>query len=137
MKYVKFAVFGVLLIALVMVVRFAAPVIMFIVMVPPDCNEGKDADRQSTNARGDVVANYIKVCSAVGTFVDYSIILQLHADEKPTKLVDHSDTQNDYPKFHWINDDMLMIDLGKVSWIRSPVHTLGSVKITYSYAMGE
>ena len=32
---------------------------------------------------------------------------------------------------------MLMIDLGKVSWLQSQVHKARSIKITYVYSMGE
>jgi hypothetical protein len=136
MKYLKFTLFGVLLAATAIAVWFIAPAIIFVMMIPPVCNEGKDADRYSTNSRGDIVAEYIKVCSAVGTFVDYSITLQLNGAGKAIKLGEHSDVQEGYPKFLWINDDRLMIDLGKVSWVESLIYNLGGVKITYVYSMG-
>jgi hypothetical protein len=101
------------------------------------CDEGPVTDRSSTNARGDVVEEYIKVCTAVGSFADYSILLQLHGDEKAATLAEHSDPQQDYPKFRWLSDDALTIDLGKITWIRSPVHKVAGIKITYVYSMGE
>ena len=86
------------------------------------CDEGPVTDQSATNARGDVVEEYIKVCTAVGSFGDYSILLQLHGDEKTTTSAEHSDPRQDYPKFRWLSDNALMIDLGKVRWTRSPVH---------------
>ena len=72
-----------------------------------------------------------------GSFADYFILLQLHGDKKTATLAEHSDPQQDYPKFRWLSDDTLMIDIGKVSWVRSQVHKAGSVKITYAYSIGE
>jgi hypothetical protein len=115
--------------------------IVFLVMFamePPGwgCDEGPVTDRSATNARGDVVEEYIKACTGIGTVVDYSITLRLHGDEKTTRLVEQSDTYDGFPKFRWIDDDMLIVDLGKVSWIRSPVHKTGGIKITYVYSIG-
>ena len=101
------------------------------------CDEGPITDQSATNARGDVVEEYIKACTGFGTVVDYSILLQLHGDEKMATLAEHSDPQQDYPKFRWLGDDALMIDLGKVRWIRSLVHKVAGVNITYVYIMGE
>jgi hypothetical protein len=101
------------------------------------CDEGPVTDQSATNARGDVVEEYIKVCTAVGSFADYSILLQLHGGEKAAMLAERSDPQQGYPKFHWQSNGTLMIDLGKVTWIRSPVHKVAGVDITYVYSMGE
>ena len=117
----------------------AVPFLVMMAMEPAGwgCDEGPVTDQSATNARGDVVEEYIKVCTAVGSFADYSILLQLHGDKKTATLAEHSDPQQDYPKFRWLSDDTLMIDIGKVSWVRSQVHKAGSVKITYAYSISE
>jgi hypothetical protein len=98
------------------------------------CDEGPVTDQRSTNSRGDVVEEYIKACTGFGTVVDYSIVMQLRGDENTTKLVEHDRLYYGYPKFRWINDDTLSIDLGNVDSVWSTVHKVGSIRITYTYA---
>lgn len=116
------------------------PAIIFIVLMarePPGwgCDEGPVADRDSANGQGDVVEEYIKICTGFGTIVDESIILQLKGEEKMTTLVEHDRLHYEYPKFHWLNDDILSIGLGEVAWISRKVEKVGSIHITYSYTM--
>jgi hypothetical protein len=35
----------------------------------------------------------------------------------------------------WIDDNTLSIDLGKVYWVSSRLHKVGSVRIIYTYEM--
>jgi hypothetical protein len=131
-----------LFIALGAVVWESRRVVYFLVMMAMEptgrgCDEGPVTDQRSTNARGDVVEEYIRACTGFGTVVDYSIVLQLRGDEKTTKLVEHDRLSYEYPKFSWINDDTLSIDLGKVDWIARKVHKVGSIRITYTYAKGD
>jgi len=128
---------AVISIALVLVVGTGGLIGLLLYLFSGGCDEGPFSDWNSTNARGDVVAEYVRACTGIGTFVDYSITLQLHGDEKATRLVEHSDPHYGYPKFLWIGDDALMIDLGKVTWVRSPIHKVAGVNITYVYSMGE
>jgi hypothetical protein len=139
-KWGKTVLLASLFVALGAIAWEVLPVAYFIVMIamdPAGCDEGPVTGGSSTNTRGDVVQEYIKVCTGFGSFADYSIVLQLHGNEKPTTLVEDSDPQQDYPKFRWLDDDSLMIDLGKVSWLQSQVHKARSIKITYVYSMGE
>ena len=55
-------------------------IVMFLAMEPAGrgCDEGPVIGRSATNARSDVVVEYIKVCTGFGSFADYSIVLQLH-----------------------------------------------------------
>jgi hypothetical protein len=108
--------------------------VMFVATEPAGrgCDEGQVSDQRVSNGRGDIVAAHLRVCTGFGTVVDYSIVLQLRGDEKTTKLVEH-DWLNEYPKFRWINDDSLSIDLGKVHSVWSTVHKVGSIRITYTY----
>ncbi|HEY4848549.1 MAG TPA: hypothetical protein VIH87_12355 [Methylocella sp.] len=48
-------------------------------------------------------------------------------------MVEHDRLYYEYPKFRWIDDDTLSIDLGKVEWISRKVDKVGSIRITYSY----
>ena len=118
------------------------PVAYFLIRIAMEpagwgCDEGPVTDQRSTNARGDVVEEYIKACTGFGTVVDYSIVLQLRNDEKTTTLVEHDRLAYEYPKFRWINDDTLIIDLGKVHSVWSRVDRVGSIRITYTYAKAD
>jgi hypothetical protein len=117
----------------------AIPLLIMFAMQPrgEGCDEGPVTDLSSTNARGDVVEEYERACTGFGTVVDYSIVLQLRGDEKTTTLVEHDRLYYEYPKFRWINDDTLSIDLGKVEWISRKVDKVGSIRITYTYAMAD
>jgi hypothetical protein len=131
-----------IVIALGAIVYEARRVIVFLVIFATEpagtgCDEGPATDRRSTNSRGDAVEAYIKACTGFGTIVDYSIVLQLHGDEKITKLAEYDDARYDYPKFRWINDDTLSIDFGKVSWFSPKTGKVGSIHITYVYSKGE
>jgi hypothetical protein len=113
----------------------AIPLLIMFAMQPrgEGCDEGPVTDRSSTNARGDVVEEYERACTGFGTVVDYSIVLQLRGDVKTMTLVEHDRLYYEYPKFRWINDDTLSIDLGKVDSIGSTVHKVGPIRITYTY----
>ncbi|MGO9233685.1 MAG: hypothetical protein ACLP4V_06185 [Methylocella sp.] len=129
-------------VALGVIVWEFLPAIVFLVMFAMEpagqgCDEGPVTDQRSTNGRGDVVEEYIKACTGFGTVVDYSIVLQLSGNEKTTTLVEHDRLYYEYPKFRWLNDDTLNIDLGKVEWISRKVDKVGSIHVTYSYTTTE
>lgn len=117
----------------------AIPLLIMFAMQPrgEGCDEGPVTDRSATNGRGDVVEEYERACTGFGTVVDYSIVMQLRGDEKTTKLVEHDWLYYEYPKFRWINDDSLSIDLGKVHSVWSTIHKVGSIRITYTYAKAD
>jgi hypothetical protein len=126
---------GVLLIALGVIVWEFLPAIYFLVMFAMEpagegCNEGLVSDQRVRNGRGDIVATYLRACTGFGTVVDYSIVTQLRGDEKTTTLVEHDRLYYNYPKFRWINDDTLSIDLGEVSWVSVKTTRVGSIRIT-------
>jgi hypothetical protein len=133
-KFVKWAIISLVLIFIASVAGWFGLVVY---LFSGGCDEGPYSDWRSANTRGDVVAGYIRACTGIGTVVDHSIALQLHGEENWIKLVEHDDPMYHYPKFQWLNDDTLMIDLGKVGWINSPVYKLGSINIGYVYSMGE
>jgi hypothetical protein len=63
------------------------PVAYFLIRIAMEpagwgCDEGPVTDQRSTNARGDVVEEYIKACTGFGTVVDYSIVLQVRGEKK-------------------------------------------------------
>jgi hypothetical protein len=124
----------VIIAAVVIILLIAAPTIGQLIVlfaIPWNCDEGMAADWTAVNARGDVVAEYAKACTGVGTVVDYSVVLQTRGTEKLTTLIKHSELSYGYPKFRWIDDDTLMIDLGKVRSVLSQVDKAGSIHITY------
>lgn len=132
-KYVRWAIIS---IGLVLIVGIGWIRLLFS-LVSGGCDEGPFSDWNSANKRGDVAALYAKACTGIGTIVDYSTTLQLHGEKKATTLAEHGDPRHGYPKFHWIDDDTLMIDLGKVNWVSPQAGKVGSIHITYAYSKGE
>jgi hypothetical protein len=132
--YVKWAI---ITIALVLVIGFAGVIGVVFYLFSGGCDEGMAEDRRAPNARGDVVAEYAKACTGIGTVVDFSVTLQLHGAEKATTLVENDDPWQGYPKFRWVDDDTLMIDLGRVRWIAQKTGRVGPIHITYVYSKGE
>jgi hypothetical protein len=63
--------------------------------------------------------------------------LRLRVDETATALVEHSDLRYDFPKFRWINDGTLIVDLGKVDWVSPRTHKAGSIRVTYAFTKAE
>jgi hypothetical protein len=103
--------------------------------MPADCDEGMVNDLRAANARGDIAAAYIKACTGLGTVVDESVVLQLHGNELLTTLVEHGELFYSYPKFRWIDDDNLSIDLGKTRWVGIKTDKGGAIRITYAYSL--
>jgi hypothetical protein len=123
--------------AVAIVLIMVTPTILRLVVlfaIPWNCDEGMASDWRAVNARGDIVAAYDKACTGVGTVVDYSVVLQLRGADKITTLVEHSELYYGYPKFRWIDDDTLSIDLGKVRADWGEVDRVGSIRIAYSYS---
>ena len=126
--------------AVAIILLIAAPTILqFIVLftIPWNCDEGMAEDWRAANMRGDVVAEYAKACTGVGTVVDYSVVLQAQGTEKLTTLVKHSELSYGYPKFRWINDNTFVFDLGEAHSVWSQVDKVGSIQIAYSYTKTE
>jgi hypothetical protein len=116
----------------------AAPIItvlVFLAAMPADCDEGLAADSRTANARGDFVAAYDKSCTGLGTAQQESVVLQLHGNDSFTTLVEYGELIYSYPKFRWINNDNLSIDLGKTRWVGIKTDKVGAIKITYAYSL--
>jgi len=87
------------------------------------------------NGRGDVAEEQLQVCTGIGTVLNYSITLQLRDASAPRTLVQFSpspDVAGD-TYLQWTDDDMLTVDLGKVSWVSPKIHRVGSVSVNYIY----
>ncbi len=130
---------AVLFVALSVIVWEFGGAILFLIMLATEpagwgCDEGPVVDRSSVNPRGDLVAEYERACTGIGTFLDHWIVLQLHDDKETTILVEYSDLRYDFPKFRWIGDDTLIVDLGKVYWVSPKTNKVGSIRISYAYS---
>lgn len=144
-KPFKLSLLAAVLALIVMIAWFFVPIIFFVVMNPLECDEGPDKDHAFANVRGDRVMEYFRACTGFGTFVDNSIVLQLHGDENLTKIVAYGELRDGYPKFRWVDDDTLNVDLGPVHsfWgevnlplfhsVWAEVDKVGSIHITYTY----
>jgi hypothetical protein len=135
MKRWKVALVAAALVALGVMLWEALSIAFFLIMLPVECDEMSDLE--SFNRRGDDVAEYTKACTAIGTFFDYAIVLQRNEAEKSTTLVEHGELSYGYPKFHWIDDDSLRIDLGRLRWIQNKIYRVGPISITYIYSRAE
>ncbi len=98
---------------------------------PLEC--GKQIDKEAVNARGDVVAEELKICFGLGAFIDYSITLRVNGVTPQSVLAEFIPHRATSVVFRWINDDNLLIDLGEVRPVSSQVHKVGSIHITYIY----
>jgi len=85
------------------------------------------------NARGDVAEERLQVCTGIGTVLNYSITLQVHGRTTVWTLVKFDEPSRGYPIIHWIDDDALSINLGKVRSVWGKVNRVGSIRITYSH----
>lgn len=119
---------------------FVIPTILqFIVLfsIPWECDEGPYDNSGSVNTRGDVVIEYSKACTGVGTISDESVVLKLADRDQYITLVEHSDLPYPYPKLRWIDDDTISIDLGRVRSVWSKRDRFGRIKIVYTYSVTE
>ncbi|MGH6852406.1 MAG: hypothetical protein ACREDJ_04240 [Methylocella sp.] len=133
-NYVKWAIISV---AVVLVLGIGAWIGLVFYLFSGGCDEGPFEDLRSANTRGDVVAEYVKACTGIGTIVETSITLRLRGAEKWTTLAENDGFRPGCPKFRWIDDDTLMIDLGKVRWLSRKTGKVGPIHITYVYSKGE
>lgn len=100
---------------------------------PGECSEGMAKDGQAANLRGDIVAEYDRACG-FGVF-DQSIVLQLAGAKTLTTLATFQNIHYAYPKFHWINDNSLNVELGSVRGLSSLRGRVGNIRISYTYTM--
>lgn len=112
-------------------------VLVFLAAMPADCDEGMAADTRTPNARGDFVAAYDKTCTGLGTTQQELVVLQLHGDELFTTLVEHGELFYSYPKFRWIDNDHLNVDLGKTWWVQIKTDKVGVINIDYIYSVND
>ena len=106
---------------------------------PDSCSSGVLDSIETENARGDAARAEIKNCFLFAAFVNTSISLQLHGANgiSPKKtLIDFEwAADSNEPILHWIDDNTLSVDLGKVYWISSRLTKFGSVRIIYTYSV--
>ncbi|SFK32218.1 hypothetical protein SAMN05444581_10611 [Methylocapsa palsarum] len=119
-------VFGATLAALPLAIRH---------LFPDEYDEAMAQDRRAANSRGDTVAEYDRSCG-FGVF-DQSIVLQLAGAEKLTTLAKFQNLHYAYPKFHWINDNNLNVELGSVRGLSSLRGKAGNIRISYTYTMAD
>ncbi len=128
-KLVNFLVIGGSTLALLYVGSFIAAGFFF----PGGCDEGVVQDRSVSNGRGDVAGEYIEACTGFGTVLNYSVVLLRHGDARPITLVRYDEPSDAFPRLRWLNDDALVIELGKVNFARSKRSSVGPIRITYAY----
>lgn len=90
----------------------------------------------ATNSRGDIAGGVTQVCTFIGTGENYYITLQSHTYPRfwpRKKLIEYSPVGDRHPIPHWINDNTLTVDLGKVYSVWSQVNKVGNIRITYVY----
>jgi hypothetical protein len=90
---------------------------------------------EASNARGEVVAEHLRICFGLGAYVDYSIVLQFKGTKANTTLVEFVPSPDTAAAvvIRWVDNDSLVIDLGKVRSIWSQVDKVGSIHVNYVY----
>jgi hypothetical protein len=126
---VIFLVIGASTLAVLYVGSFIAAGFFF----PGGCDEGMAPDRSVANGRGDVADEYLEACTGFGTAVNYSIELRPHGGARTITLVRYDEASYAYPKLRWLDDDALVIELGKVNFVWSKRSSAGPIRITYAY----
>lgn len=121
--------------ASLLITGFAAFIILINYLFAGGCDEGPYNDSRIANTRGDVVMEYSKACTGIGTVVDDSVVLKLAGADKYITLLEHE--SHPFPTFHWIDDDTLRIDLGKVTWTGLKLDRFGRIKIIYTHGLTE
>jgi len=132
LKYVRWIAASIILAVLALSLPGAIKVVLLL-STPLACDE--QIDKEVSNARGEVVAEHLRICFGLGAFVDYSITLQHKEASAHTTLAEFDPTSDTATavSFRWIDDDKLIVDLGKVRSVWSQVDKVGSIRITYSY----
>lgn len=126
--------------AVAIIVLIAAPTIPQLVVlfsIPWNCDDTEPTP--APNTRGDVAEEEVHICTGIGTILNYSITLRPRNSKAQTTIVKYSplSDQNDDTTVRWIDDDTLMIDLGKVHSVWSRVDRVGSIRITYTYVKAD
>ncbi len=124
-----FLVIGAAMLALL----YLAPLVAFALKMPSDCFEGMTEDTSVANGRGDVAGEYLEACTGFGTVVNYSVVLRRHGETAAITLVRFDEPTYAYPKLRWLDDDALVIELGKVNFVWSKRSSAGPIRISYVY----
>jgi hypothetical protein len=128
-KLVIFLVVGASTLASLYVGSFMAAGLFF----PGGCDERMVQDRSVSNGRGEIAGEYLEACTGFGTVVNYSVVLRPHGDARTITLVCYDEASYAYPKLRWLDDDALVVELGKVNFAWSKRKSVGSIRISYVY----
>ena len=124
--------------AILVVTGFGLLIIFLTVLISNSCDDA--AGETARNSRGDIVKERLTICTGIGTVIDHSVILLPLKPPfvwKTITLVEYEPARDSSPLFRWSDDDTLLIDLGKVTWVGSQVNKVGSIHITYVYTKGQ
>ncbi|MDQ6702771.1 MAG: hypothetical protein M3Z96_06530 [Pseudomonadota bacterium] len=90
------------------------------------------------NGRGDLVEDQVRDCAIIGSAAEDRIGLRLADTEDFIALVYYDQGPNLHePILHWLDDDHVRVDLGKVKWLTPQIGQLGRIKISYTYSGAE
>lgn len=134
-KHFKWVIAAIVII--LVVVALMIPQLVFVLAMPWNCDDLMPIP--VINGRGDVVEEQVRACTGIGTILNYSITLQTRNVKTQITVVKYSPVsdQNDDTTLRWIDDDTLIVDLGKVRSVWSQVDKVGSIRITYVYTKTE
>jgi hypothetical protein len=90
------------------------------------------------NGRGDLVEDQVRDCAIIGSAEEDRIGLRLADTEDFSALVYYHQGPNLHePVLHWLDDDHVSVELGKVTWLTPQISDFGHVKISYTYSGAE
>jgi hypothetical protein len=130
-KYFKLIVFYA---ASLVVFGFCLLLFFLALLISNSCDDA--AGETARNSRGDIVKERLTICTGIGTVINHSVVLLPLKPSfvwKTITLAKYEPVSDSSPVFHWIDNDRLTIDLGKVHSVWSRVDMVGSIHITYAY----
>ena len=130
-KYFKLIVFYA---ASLGVIGFGLLLVFLALLISNSCDDA--AGETTSNSRGDIVKERLTICTGIGTVINYSVVLLPLKPSfvwKTITLGKYEPVSDSSPVFQWIDNDRLIIDLGKVRSVWSKVDMVGSIHISYAY----
>ena len=98
------------------------------------CDEGVAQDTSVENSRGDVVSQYLKACTGIGTDLSWSIVLNASAYPTLVTVARFDEEAGSYPLMRWENDNMLALQFRKDQHVWSRLDKVGDIRIIYDFS---
>lgn len=131
--FIGFAIMGLPpLVCVGALIGWVALIVLWI--APPVCDEAVVSGTSVKNSRGDVVSEHLKLCSALGTNAEYSIVLGISGRKELIPLVYYDGDNAPDPRVRWDNDNMLVLQFRKDQSVWSRLSHIADIHIDYDFS---